>query len=501
MKAIIFARVSTKEQMQEGHSIPAQVGKMRQYCAAKGFEIKKEYKIDESSTKEERKRFEEVIVEIENSNEKVALIIETVDRLQRSFKESPVLDELCKRDKLEIHFLREGLIISKNSNSSDIMRWDMGVMFAKSYVLQLRDNVKRSQQQKLLKGEYPAKAPRGYQCVVTDNGQKDNVHDAFFSKVILEVYQLYASQAFSMELLRAKLKKDYGIDWSKGYLDKILKNSFYYGVMKWDDKPYPHRYKPIISKELFDMVQQVKAGFCKKPFKYAGKTYYYRGLLRCADCGLAITPEKHKGHVYYHCTQYNGKHGAQWIREEDITSQLETVFKGMQLPEDVLEDLTNSLKNVHEGKVEYRKEQNDQLLKERELYLGRRERLYMDRLDRRITESEYDNYQQQFQDKINDIEARLALLKNAEDNYYTTAECVLRLAKHAHELFVGSEVEKKRQIVKLTLQNLRLEGKKVVYEAYEPFDLILKCNDRQRWCIREDSNLWPQPPQGCALSS
>lgn len=104
-----------------------------------------------------------------------------------------------------------------------------------------------------------------------------------------------------------------------------------------------------------------------------------------------------------------------------------------------------------------------------------------------ITESEYDNYQQQFQDKINDIEARLALLKNAEDNYYTTAECVLRLAKHAHELFVGSEVEKKRQIVKLTLQNLRLEGKKVVYEAYEPFDLILKCNDRQRWCPLVDA--------------
>ena len=35
--------------------------------------------------------------------------------------------------------------------------------------------------------------------------------------------------------------------------------------------------------------------------------------------GSAITPEKHKGHVYYHCTQYNGKHGAKWLREEEIT--------------------------------------------------------------------------------------------------------------------------------------------------------------------------------------
>ena len=32
---------------------------------------------------------------------------------------------------------------------------------------------------------------------------------------------------------------------------------------------------------------------------------------KCADCGCMITPEKKKGkYVYYHCTQYKGKHNA-----------------------------------------------------------------------------------------------------------------------------------------------------------------------------------------------
>jgi len=73
----------------------------------------------------------------------------------------------------------------------------------------------------------------------------------------------------------------------------------------------------------------VKSNFNKKPVKYAGLPYIYRGLIRRAECGLSITPEKHKGFVYYHSTQYNGKHDAQWLREEEITNQLETVFKNL----------------------------------------------------------------------------------------------------------------------------------------------------------------------------
>lgn len=102
--------------------------------------------------------------------------------------------------------------------------------------------------------------------------------------------------------------------------------------MERNEKFYPHRYPLIISKTLFDQVQTIKASYKKKPAKFAGLPYIYRGIFRCATCGLAITPEKHKGFVYYHCTQYNGKHGAAWLREETITEKLSQVFKNLQLP-------------------------------------------------------------------------------------------------------------------------------------------------------------------------
>jgi site-specific DNA recombinase len=102
--------------------------------------------LTESSTKDTRKEFEKILVQIRKSKEILALVADTIDRVQRSFKESVVLEELRKDGKVEIHFMREGLVLNLKSNSADILRWDMGVMFARSYVLQLSDNVKHSKE-------------------------------------------------------------------------------------------------------------------------------------------------------------------------------------------------------------------------------------------------------------------------------------------------------------------------------------------------------------------
>jgi DNA invertase Pin-like site-specific DNA recombinase len=454
---------------------------MREYCQRKGLEIQIEYEIDESSTKDERAKFEQVIELIRNSKEKLALVIETIDRLQRSFKESVVLDELRKKDLVEIHFLRENLTISINSNSSDLLRWDMGVMFARSYVLQLSDNVKRSIEQKLRNGEWIGKAPYGYSNITLENGKKDIVIDEFESKIVIKIYDWYGTQAFSFNTIRLKLKTDYNLTFSNGYLDFILKNHFYYGMMKSKGKLYPHRYPHLFLKTLFDQVQNVKASHNKKKFKYAGLPYIYRGLLRCGHCGLSITPEKQKGHVYYHCTQYNGKHNAVWFREEEITKQIGKVFQGLQVPEQVIQEIIDSLKNVHDGKTVFRKEEQKRLETEKELYVSRREKLYLDKLDGRVTESEYDKFDTKFREKIIEVDTRLSMVQEADDNYYLTSKYILEIAKRAYELFESSEADEKRQLIKLVLQNLRVEGNLVKYSLLNPFDTILNCSEQQIW--------------------
>ena len=83
------------------------------------------------------------------------------------------------------------------------------------------------------------------------------------------------------------------------------------------------------------------------------------------------------------------------------------------------------------------------------------------------------------------------MLQEAEDNYYITAKYLLELANRAYDLFISSEVEERRQLVKLVLSNLRVEGKKVRFDAIKPFDTILNYADSQLWLRRPDSNRRP----------
>src|SRR5438874_7953392 len=136
MKAIILARVSTKEQ-EEGFSIAAQRQRLVEYCARKGLDVIRTFDIVESSTRGERKEFTVMLEFARAQNQTIAIVADAVDRFQRSFKESVLIDELIRKEQVELHFYREGMIIGKGATPTDIMRWDFSVMGAKSYVLNL----------------------------------------------------------------------------------------------------------------------------------------------------------------------------------------------------------------------------------------------------------------------------------------------------------------------------------------------------------------------------
>ena len=60
----------------------------------------------------------------------VAIVVNYVDRLQRNYDDSYLLNKLRREGKIEVHFLKENLVIHKNSNSMELNFWNMHVLMA-----------------------------------------------------------------------------------------------------------------------------------------------------------------------------------------------------------------------------------------------------------------------------------------------------------------------------------------------------------------------------------
>jgi len=363
MKAILLARVSTEEQKEDGHSLPAQVRSGHTWCKHKHLTIWKEFQFDESSTKDHRKKFKEIITIIETSDERVALVVETIDRLQRSFKESILLLDLIKADKVEVHFIRENLIINKESNSSEFLRWDMGVMFARGYVLQLSDNVKRSRMEKLRRGEWPGMAPFGYINSQKADGSRWIVPDPERAHWLVKIFEMYSHGNTSIKKISEYLNENgvttrKGNRLSKSAIHTMIKNSFYYGMMVSNGRSYRHNYAPLIDENLFMSCQNVRESHKKKKVKYANiKFLFGKGLLHCKDCGAVITAEEKrkpsgKTYVYYSCT---GSRGCkrQYVSEKAILKKVEQLLKKIQQPPEVADLIVEALRDANSGRKEF----------------------------------------------------------------------------------------------------------------------------------------------------
>ena len=95
-----------------------------------GFQIVKEYSDAETAKKAGRTNYNEMLKFLrENPNIKTVLV-EKTDRLYRNFKDYVTLEDYD----LEVHLVKEGSIISKNSKSHDKFIHGIKVLIAKSYI-------------------------------------------------------------------------------------------------------------------------------------------------------------------------------------------------------------------------------------------------------------------------------------------------------------------------------------------------------------------------------
>ena len=491
MEAIILTRVSDQDQ-QDGFSIDAQKQRLANYCEGKGFKVDRVFEIIESSTQGERKDFQKFLAYIRTKKEKVAIVTDAVDRMQRSFKETPILDDMRKEGKIELHFYKEGLIINENSSPHEIMMWDFAVMGAKQYALAISYNVKRAFGQILSQGGVIGRAPIGFINERDPMNPRRGIWtiDPVRAPLVVRAFELY-SKGYPVPQIHRMLVKEGLTNNLSPYqpvsLNQVygmLQNPVYCGYRIVKGQMYAHNYGSLIDERLFEVCRAVRAGKLAHPTKHDVKPSIFKGgRIHCQYCGCTVTPDVNKKgkYTYLKCTQHKGKCGAIRIREEVAEGQILELLKKLVIPDDVLADVKVSLQSSSEAETKYHQQTIRNLRKEYDTVQEKLKVLLDIRLELSITKDEYDEKVLQLKQRQHEIDIQLRQHTKADEDFAIVTSHLLDVVCRAHELFASSKVEQKQQLLDFLFSNLKLEGDKLLYELKRPFDAILSANTLLNW--------------------
>lgn len=485
-EAILLNRVSSKEQA-EGYSLEAQEERLRNYCATKDLEVAQVCSFAESSTRGNRPKFRDMMKQIRARRKPIAIVCDKVDRLQRGFKETPMIEELRVTGKAELHFLSDNLILHKNSSSQDLMRYNFMVMMAQNYTDCISENVKRSHEQMVREGKAMGLAPLGYLNVRDPQTKVANIIlDEDRCHKIRRIFEYYSTGLYSLSEL-VQLTKEWGLNnkkkphkpLCKAQIEKILKNVFYCGYAKRIDEYYEHCYPVIVSMELFMKCVAVRQSRNKQFTKMTKHETVFKGLIKCANCGCAVTPDPKKGGRYIYLKP-NSKKGCncKQINENVANDMVSRVFKSMSMSEEALQPYVEALRTRFKESDDLQAKEKLAYTKQLTVLKTRLDRLKKVYLDGDFTREEYLTEKQSIEMEEETLEKRIESLSTDSKDVVITLEYLLDLVSRVNSLYESSRIDKKRRILKLVFSNFFLNGSKLSYELKRPFDMFVKRSNR-----------------------
>lgn len=467
-KAVLFCRVSSREQMETGYSLPAQEKLLKDYSDKNGFKVNKVFAIPESAGgNKQRKSFNEML-EYLKKNKINILIVEKTDRLTRNMADAvTVNDWVNSNEEKEIHFVKENNIITKNSKSNEIFMWNIKVSMSQFYLNNLSEEIKKGQKEKISDGWLPTKPPYGYK-IALDNGHKIHVIDENVGPLVRQMFQLYSNgnysiKSLSKEIYKIGLRSVSGKMVAKSRIHRLLRDPFYIGKMVWNGKVYQGKQEPLISTDVFNKVQNMLSS--KNTPKYKKHLFVFRGLAKCSNCGGTITWEKQKGITYGHCNHYKDCPKQTWSKQKNVEDKLINILDSLKIKSPkLMEWLGKALKNNKQDETEMYLISTKELNKKKEMFKKRLDAIYIDKIDGKISEKYYDEKFKEFTNEIDLIDENITNQTKAGTKTQLLGAKLYDVAQKGGKAYSKKKkINDKRELINLIFEKLEINGEKISF--------------------------------------
>ncbi|MCB9820782.1 recombinase family protein [Candidatus Nomurabacteria bacterium] len=321
-KFFIYTRKSTDTEDRQVRSISDQLAELKSLALKENIEVVDIFVEKQTAKIPGRPVFDEMLLRIEQ-NEANGILAWHPDRLARNSVDGGKIIYLLDTGKIaELKFPTFWCDTTPQG------KFMLSIAFSQSkyYVDNLSENIKRGKRNKVKDGIWPQMSPLGYM----NKGGKIVV-DENIAPLIKKTFEAYSSGSFTLRQLRDKfnelgLKRKSGKELAVSNYQKLLKNPIYTGLMLYNGEIHEGKHEPIITKKLFDSVQEVMMRK-SKPHSKGLKPFCTEDFSVVENVAVSLPP-KHKKDITI-CDVPNGKILAhkKYTREEIITSEIQKEIK------------------------------------------------------------------------------------------------------------------------------------------------------------------------------
>jgi site-specific DNA recombinase len=473
--AALYARVSTKEQEKEGFSIPAQTKLLRAYAEVAKLDVVREFVDVETAKQTGRPGFGDLVTFFKKRVSCRVLLVEKTDRLHRNLKDWVTLDELD----VEIHFAKEGIVLSRDSRSSEKFVHGIKVLMAKNYIDNLSEETRKGMREKAEQGIWPSVAPLGYRNVVGSDGKHVIEPDPDAAPIVTRLFEWYATGRYSGREL-TKMARAEGLVSRKRRspippttIYAILRNRIYTGDFDWNGVTYRGVHVPLVSRDLWERVQEVlDRRFATKHRKFR-HDFAFSGLISCGHCGCSLVGELKKSrYVYYHCTGSKGKCPERYTRQEILEERFAHLLQGLHFDDEVMAWVAQALRESHLDERRYHDEAIARLQTESARLQNRLDSMYVDKLDGRVDTAFFDQKAAEWRSEQRSLLRAIEEHRSANKTYLDEGVKLLELARRAPVLFKKQEPREKRRLLDFVVSNCTWKNGELHASYRQPFDLL-----------------------------